>query len=207
MFFTIVFVPMAIVMLIVFFFGLVYWKIVSVPRQKEREVVQFAREAFNAEKARVESLPKLNTQWLMRVPEKFMDKNPTRRSYGTRFNRMLIIDELGNGWVGLVIPEILECIKAGEYVWRNYHIPFRGAGEAYNGKSVTVCGSRIDVYPLWMSEGINPADWDLWIRIEANYNTCSRNWNYHSGFAELISYVDGFHKKRAKFDTLAYFVK
>ena len=103
-----------------------------------RQAKQLAVDAYNAELDRVGSLPKLNSRWLMRVPDKLMDKNPICCSYGTRYNWMLIIDENGLGWVGLVIPEILEGLTAGEYVCRDYHIPFRGAGEAYTGKSVDV---------------------------------------------------------------------
>ena len=183
--------------------GLVYWRMVAIPRRKKREADQLARESFNAEMDRIEALPKLNTRWLMRVPEKLMDKNPIRRSYGTRYNRMLIIDEHGGGWVGLVIPEVLEGLTAGEYVWRDYHIPFRGAGEAYTGNAVTIDGLRIDIYPLWMSEGINTPDWNLWARIEQNFRDRSRGWNYQSGLGKLNEYMEVFRNKRAEFNKLA----
>src|ERR1035437_6645011 len=177
---------LAVTVVVVFFAGLVYWQVL-VPRRKARLADQLANEALNAEMDRVGSLPKLNTRWLMRVPDKLMDKNPICCSYGTRYNRMLIIDENGLGWVGLVIPEILEDLTAGEYVWRDYHIPFRGAGEAYAGKSVNVYDVYIDIYPIWMTEGVNTPDWSLWAEIECNFRDLSKNWNYwnyQSGLGE-----------------------
>ena len=73
--------------------GLWGWRNVLISRRKAREADQKAREEYNKEADRIEKLPKLHTSWLMRVPASLMDKNPIRRSYGTRWNRMLIIDE------------------------------------------------------------------------------------------------------------------
>ena len=117
--------------------GLWRWRTILVAKRKVRLADQLAREAYNAEADRVDALLKLHHGWLLRVPNAIMDKNPMKRSYGTRYNRMLIIDEYGDGWVGLAIPEILEDLRAGEYVNRDYFIPFRGVGEAYSGKPVS----------------------------------------------------------------------
>lgn len=124
-------------------------------------------------------------------------------SSGTRYNRIVVIDEFGDAWVGLVTPEITEDLKAGEYIWLDYHIPFRGKGEAYAGNAVTFDGMRIDVYPLWMKEGINPVEWGLWAMIERKFDDCSRYWNYQSGLGKLNELMEEFKNKRAKFYRLA----
>jgi hypothetical protein len=189
--------------------GLWRWRTILIFRKKARLADQLAREVYNAEADRIEALPMLNTQWLTRVPEKLMDKSPIRRSYGTRYNRILIIDEHGCGWVGLVTPEILEGLTAGEYVWHDYRIPFRGAGEAYTGNAVTVDDQRIDIYPLWMYElkGVVTPDWTLWASIEKNFQDRSRGWNYQSGLGELNKHMDEFRQKRDNFNKLAVAAK
>ncbi|MFA5791820.1 MAG: hypothetical protein WC884_02170 [Candidatus Paceibacterota bacterium] len=187
--------------------GLWRLRTILVARREARLADQLAREAYNTEADRVDALPKLSTRFLMRVPNKLMDKNPVKRSYGTRYNRMLIIDENCCGWVGLAIPEILEGLTAGEYVWHSYHIPFRGAGEAYTGKSVDVAIPEglvhVDIYPMWMTEGVNLPDWTLWARIEKCFHGLSQNWNYQCGLGELNKHMDEFRQKRAELNRLA----
>jgi hypothetical protein len=174
-----------------------------VPRRKARLADRLARERFNAEIARIETLPKLATRYMMRVPENLLDKNPTQRSYGTRYNRLLVIDERGCAWVGLVIPEILASIITGEYIWCDYRIPFRGAGEALSGKPVCIDNVPIDIYPMWLTEGLNGYDWKLWAQIEKNFLECALNWNYQFGLGELNKHMENFRQKRAKFNGLA----
>jgi hypothetical protein len=192
---------------VLFVLGVLYRQTILIPRLKARALKQLAVDAYNAELDRVGNLPKINSRWLMRIPDKLMDKNPICCSYGTRYNRMLIIDENGIGWVGLVIPEILEGLTAGEYVWRDYHIPFRGAGEAYSGKSVDVALPEglvhVDIYPMWMTEGVNLPDWTLWARIEKCFHGLSQNWNYQSGLGELNKHMDEFRQKRDELNRLA----
>src|SRR5579872_3823956 len=74
---------------------------IIVPRRKKRALDRIVREKFNAEKARIDALPKLRTYWLLQVPKEMMSKEPVLRSYGTRYDRLLIVDETGTGWVGL----------------------------------------------------------------------------------------------------------
>ncbi|MBU0999143.1 hypothetical protein KKG24_02430 [Patescibacteria group bacterium] len=188
------------------FFGFVYLKIILVPRRKKREADQLARlevlNALSAEEDRVRALPKLNTRWLMRVPPSAMI-NGSPRSFGTRYNRIRIFDEYGLDWVGLITPEILEGLIAGEYIWSDYFIPFRGAGEAYAGNAVNVDGLKIDIFPRWMTEGINLSDWVLWARIEKNFLDHSREYNYQSGLAKLNERQKEFREKRTEFKKLA----
>jgi hypothetical protein len=184
--------------------AIVYRQAVVMPRRKRLEADQRTRDEFNAEMDRVERLPKLDTHWLMRVPMTLMSGNPMPRSYGTRYNQMLIIDEYFDGWVGLATPEILECLKEGEYVWHDYQIPFRGMGERFGGDPVLVDGFQIDIYPRWMSEGINLPDWEFWARIEKNFLDHSRNgWNYQSGLGKLNRHMEEFRNKRNQFNRLA----
>lgn len=175
--------------------------------RKKREADQLARKTFGDEVARIEALPKLNTRWLLRVPDKMGMGYSAYRSYGTRYNRILVIDELGGRWVGLITPELIQDLLAGEYIWQNYHIPFRGAGEAYAGKPVTINSQVIDIYPLWMEEGLNASDWIFWARIENNFDCCSRVWNYQSGLNELNKHMKEFSKKRAEYNYLVSLAK
>ena len=147
--------------------GLWRWRTIMVTRRKARLAKQLALRAFDAERARVNALRQLNTQLLMQVPDKFMFKGPRIcRSFGARYNRMFIVDERGSGWVGLATPELLENLRAGEYVRHDYYIPFRGAGEACAGNPVTINGMTINIYPMWMTERINLSDWTWWAQIE-----------------------------------------
>ncbi len=180
-----------------------YYFSVVVPRRKERERFDKALGAYNTERDRVEALPRLDTRWLMRVPGEIMDKNSICRSYGTRYDRIFIVDECGNGWVGLVTPEILKDLTAGEYIRCNYFIPFRGDGESSAGKPVTVDNQIIYVYPIWMNEGVNTLDWSLWARIEKNFYKHLQQWNYQSGLGELNGHMQEFCEKRDHFNRLA----
>jgi hypothetical protein len=203
--------PGSVLVIVVIIFLLVsflYWLNIVLPRKiaQEQEAKWLAVKAFRAETARIEALPKLDTRWLMRIPG--MHKGLICRSYGTRYNRMVVVDELGDVWVGLIIPEIIEGLKVGEYIWSNYFIPFCSMeGEAYHGNPVTFDGLRIDTYPLWMKEGVNPVEWGLWAMIERKFDDCSRYWNYQSGLGELNKLMKEFNDKRAKFNKLAEAVK
>ena len=197
-------IPITLAVVLVFL-AIIYHHMILVPRRNARLAHLTALERFDAEMDRIEALPKLNTQWLMSVPNHLMDNSPLKRSYGTRYNRILIIDEYGAGWVGLVIPEIIESLIAGEYLWHDFNIPFRGPGERLFGEPVVVDGLKIDMYPQWMCDGLNPAEWHLWRRIEERYLYHSKqmDWNYQSGLGTLNDHMNDFREKRGNFNKLA----
>lgn len=179
---------------------LIYRQVI-LPKKKAREAQEAALRAFNAELARIDALPKLNTEWLMRCPEKV--DHLLKRSYGTRYNRMFIVDEEGNGWVGLATPEVLKSLEIGEYVWSDYYIPFCGRGEAYYGDPVDVEGLTIDIYPVWMRAGVNMPEWQLWAKIERKF---ARSWGqgtYHSGLTKLNKQMDEIKQRRTELYRLA----
>ena len=62
---------------------------------------------------------------------------------------------------------------------------------------------HIDIYPLWMAEGVNLPDWTLWARIENNFNGISLNWNYQHALGKLNMHIEEFRQKRAELNRLA----
>ncbi|MFH1366313.1 MAG: hypothetical protein ABIG99_02925 [Patescibacteria group bacterium] len=144
----------------------------------------------------------------MRVPPSAMI-NGSPRSFGTRDNRIRIFDEYGLDWVGLITPEILESLKAGEYIWKDCYIPFRGAGEAYAGEAVTINDLRIDIYPQWMKKDINIPEWRKWEEVEKNFRSLSSSggWNYIFGLGELSKHTKEFREKRGEFNRLTLLAK
>ena len=109
----------------------------------------------------------------------------------------------------MVTPEILKDLTVGEYILRDYIIPFRGDGEAIAGQPVevvlpevgaTVC---ISLYPKWMTAGSYASDWDLWARIEVNFQFRSKDWNYQRSLRELAQNMGQLRENREKFNKLA----
>ncbi len=197
------------VLVVLFFVGLVYRQMVLVPRWKAKEARLKDEKNLNAELERINRLNRIHTisQWLMRVPEHLVPTNAPRRSYGTRWNRVFIVDEMGIGWVGLATQEIVGLFRASEYIRQDYHLPFRGDGERIDGRPVTIDGLDIDTYPTWMKVGVNPQDWDRWAKIEKNFKDQSdRGWNCQDRLYELKMWRDEFLGKRKKLELLEHIV-
>jgi hypothetical protein len=125
---------------------------------------------------RLARLPKLRTDFLFRVPGKNNDDPRNARSYGSRYNRLIIFDEYGRMFVGLRTKEIMADLVAGDFVLEGYRVPFCGPGEAYVSKEVEIDGHVLDLYPLVMY-GLPPSDprWKEWLRIELNYAESQRS--------------------------------
>ncbi len=159
-------------------------------RRRAKRYARLAAEKAAAEAARIAALPPLDTTWLLRVPENLIDQNPVKGYYSTRYNRLIVIDREGCGWVGLVVPEVLDALQAAEYDWMELWVPFKGPGERHCAEPVTVDGFRIDIYPMWMKAGVNPAEWTLWVQIEKHFkNTVAEGWNYQQGLGRLLSVI------------------
>ncbi|MEN9341879.1 MAG: hypothetical protein RIQ54_135 [Candidatus Parcubacteria bacterium] len=151
----------------------------AVNAQKEQE-----------EKERLDALPKLDTTFLLQIPKEmqtgFIEKRP--RTFGSRYNRLVIYDEEGNGWVGLFLPEVIQSLKDGEYTQENYRVPFRGCGEVYPGEPITIDGLEINIYPSWMEvDDWTDENWSQWVKIEKKFEEVYKKHpiSYHDVFAQI----------------------
>jgi len=162
-------------------------KEVVLPKRERRESDRIAEEKREAEIVRINALPKLQTGWLLRAPESY--NGTLLRSYGTRYNRLFIVDDEGRAWVGLAIPEVLESLKPSEYRWADYYVPFKGSGEAYAGNPVEIDGLKIWIYPVWMKEGSDILEWMQWGNIEKKFHEVEKDWDYGDGLKALYKHA------------------
>lgn len=73
--------------------------------------------AIAEEEDRITKLPRLSTRYLIRIPasvSNFAKGEP--RTFGNRYNRLIVFDENGDGWLGLFMPETFRGLHDGEYV-------------------------------------------------------------------------------------------
>jgi hypothetical protein len=117
--------------------------------------VQLEKE-LSIEEARQAALPKLDTRYLIRMPDwavlKYYgaeDHHP-RKAFGTRYSNLIVFDEVGDVWLGLFMPATLQSLRDCEYSRGEYWVWFRGGGEAYSGTPLTLNGVQIWSYPVWM---------------------------------------------------------
>lgn len=145
--------------------------------------------AMKKEKERLDALPKLNTELLLKVPgnhKKIPKGSGTPRTFGNRWNRIVICDENGEWWVGLFSPEILKGLREGEFRQENLWVPFRGDGEMMSGHPVRFAGITIDIYPDWMNQGVSLPEWVKWSVIEMKFfETYRHGRNYHEDFRTI----------------------
>lgn len=171
------------------------------------------RVKLKAEEDRIEKLPKLDTRWLIKVPDGVKGiqteagKQLCARTFGTRYNRLLVVDEKGEEWVGLFMPETLQGLRDGEYVRCEYFIPFRGAGERDAGKPVFFRDHRIHNYPMWMEDKVttvNEADWEKWFELMRAQNQAFLGSNHQEVFRQILplDLLEQFRQKRRDLDAL-----
>lgn len=169
----------------------VYWCLytfVLAPRRIRRECEDRKEREQKCEEARIARLPQLDVTWLLPVPADRMGANPVKATYGSRYNRLLIIDREGCGWVGLAVPEVINSLREAEYVQCNHWIPFRGDGEMRSGPTVEVDGVRIDFYPDWFwASQTDTLEWLKWSKIQRHFNAVSKDlsFDYQDGLLGL----------------------
>lgn len=173
---------------------------------KRRQKIRERDAAVEAEAERIAKLPKLYTRWLLLMPEKNAaalygaDRSGLTRTFGNRYNRLIIIDEDGNCWVGLFNRQTLQSLRDSEFEQRDYWVPFRGPGEMYAGSPVTVEPDNllVDIYPLWMSPNGQGQDWAKWAELERKFDEEFLQAHYHDVFEEILSmqYRLGVKKQR-----------
>jgi hypothetical protein len=155
-----------------------------------------------AEDKRIAALPKLDTQYLMRMPDKMLDEYGRRSpcTFNVRYNRLIAFDESGQPWVGLVMEETLESLRDGEYVQDNYYVPFRGAGESTGGAPVFKEGVYIHLYPIWMSSNATDTpEWATWASFERAFREQFKDRNCQHVFNEIMPREALVRAKRKRF--------
>ena len=108
-----------------------------------------------------------------KIPSKSWDVDRRResiRTFHVYHAYLLVYDERGDGWIGFIMPETLESLRAGEYVQRDYHVPVRGRGQQLFGDPIHLEGRHIDVYPIWMTARTDIHEWHIWIHFEDEFN-------------------------------------
>lgn len=124
------------------------------------------------EERRTSNFPKIDTTMLIAVPEEIKDSccssnRIDARTFAVRNAFVLVIDEKGEAWFGLLLPAIKDCLFKAEYMQRPYIVPVRGQRQSQPGPIYYVNGEDIFVYPSWFSEPEpeNAEDWSAWAKL------------------------------------------
>lgn len=126
----------------------------------------FERERWQ-EMNRLASLPKLFTDCLLRVPEQ--DNPRFARSFGDRWNRLIIWDEQGRAWVGYKCRDVMQSLVDAEYLPGNYWVPFCGPGEQVQSKLVNIDGKTYEMYPTYLkNKPVGGSEWRRWLQAIRN---------------------------------------
>jgi hypothetical protein len=159
------------------------------------------------EEAHIEELPDLDTRFLLKIPSKSWDVDRRResiRTFHAYHAYLLVYDERGDGWIGFIMPETLESLRAGEYVQRDYHVPIRGRGQQLFGNPIHLEGRHIDAYPNWMTARTDIHEWHIWMHFEDEFNKRFSGKNYEDAFRKILppALLRRFRDQRARYQNL-----
>jgi hypothetical protein len=159
------------------------------------------------EESHIETLPDLDTRFLLRIPTERWDVDRRRagvRTFHVYHAYLLIYDQNGDGWIGFIMPETLESLRAGEYVQREYHVPIRGRGQKLFGDPIFLDGCNIDVYPIWMTGRTDVHEWHIWMHLEDEFNKLFSGKNYEDAFRKILppATLRRFRDRRARYHQL-----
>ena len=177
-----------------------------IPALKDRKKRRATIEIIRKEDERIANLPELSTRYLLKIPARvtnFTKGEP--RTFGNRYNRLIVFDEKGDGWLGLFMPSTFQGLYDGEYIQQNYWVPFRGSGEAYSGDPVVVNGQKIDIYPIWMnSSPTDTTEWKTWAAFEKAFDEEHRGVSYSDEFQRFTPFKRSheLEEKRKEFEAL-----
>jgi len=164
-------------------------------------------EAVRKEDERIASLPRLDTQYFIKIPPsetRFARGVP--RTFDTRYNRVVVYDDNGDGLLGLFMPSTFEGLHDGEYIQERYWVPFRGPGEMYAGEPVVIDRQKIDIYPIWMNPShTNTAEWRRWTSIEKAFKEAYRGSAKYSDLFQIFTpwgRSDELRKKRRELEAM-----
>jgi hypothetical protein len=153
-------------------------------RKRELKQYEIDKQAYQAY---INQLPLLRNNHLLMVEgEVSLD---SARTFGSRYDGMVIYDEFGQMWVGLRTPEIMEDLVAGEFLQEDYWVPFCGPGEAEAGKPVEIGDMQFLIYPTLL-RGLPVQDrrWQTWAEIQKNYEENGSLRRQTLKYREALSY-------------------
>lgn|GEM_PF-1299299 len=151
--------------------------------RRDRKRDESTREsAISREQYRIKGLPKLDTTYLLEIPETTAKKlygedfaGNLAGTFSNRYDLLAIVDREGRAYVGLTMPKTLESLRESEFTQGSYWVPFRGPGEAYSGRKVVFSGGlsdelTVEFYPLWLdADKLTNPDWSRWADLERDY--------------------------------------
>ncbi len=127
------------------------------------------------ENARLALLSKLDTHWLMMVPNspesiRHLVAEGLARTFSLSGYRLGVIDEFGREWLGFGMPQTLQSLRDGEYLESDRILSLSGIlypEKCYCKNPVTINGQTTLVYPSWLNaEHTNTLEWQRWMALE-----------------------------------------
>jgi hypothetical protein len=175
------------------------------------------KEFIEAELARRRELKPLGEQRkLLQVPSfaehmlfgaNGTSRTMSRYTFAIRGIYVLVFDEAGKAWLGFLTAGLLDTLKEGEYVLRNYNIPLRGWNQSEPGNSVLLGEKEhrmaIHVYPRWFDETkLDAPEWEAWRDIQEQWGTEATARGHRLPVDEILSraWLTAVAKKRRRFD-------
>lgn len=133
------------------------------------------------ELARQANLPKLDTGDLLRVPPS--DNMNYARTFGMRWNRIIVWDELGQAWVGFASKSLMKKLADSEYLLEDYWVPFCGPGEMFASKVVNIGDRIFELYPTFLlGKSPDSPEWQGWANLIKRNNPDLGNRAYSDFF-------------------------
>lgn len=139
-------------------------------RVKEQQALELAKKEAQVH---IDALPRLDTTHLLVINK---EMKPARaRTFGTRYDGIVINDEWGRCWIGLVTPDLMDNLISAEFVCQDLWVPFCGPGEMYRAEIKEVNGRKYNYYPQYLTIfSPSSAEWQWWDRICQNYEAVPR---------------------------------
>lgn len=175
-----------------------------------RRRIQLEKE-LAIEEARQAALPKLDTRYLIRMPDwavmRFygaIDNRP-RKAFGTRYCHLIVFDEVGDVWLGMFMPATLRSLRDSEYARGDYWVWLRGGGEAYSGTSLVLDGVEIWAYPVWLEPfdahvddrpELCSKEWKFWAELEKEFEDAFKGIGPYKAFEQMWSADPKIHEGR-----------
>jgi hypothetical protein len=100
--------------------------------------------------------PPLDTTHLLEMPSGAIGGYyggwvPPVGTFSTRYCHLVVADWDGKVYVGLIVRETMESLRASGFTQGTYYVPLCGPGEYMRGENlVAPSGARYEVYPFWL---------------------------------------------------------
>jgi hypothetical protein len=181
-----------ILMLVVLPVVLIGYNIIS-PRIYKRRMVKEERERFEAERARIAALPKLDTSRMLAVPmtpAEIEESKCKGGTFGTRYIHMMVIDCDGRRYMCFMTEYNMRALWRSEFHQATYS-PYLIEG----ADSHVVYGEKMEVYPYVFNK--YPRDshiWKKWAELHQEFHDFLASSSHH--FESFKKYYDGFRPRK-----------